>query len=393
MQQSRRSASSTPTVSSRLRYQSGRAASLLVIACVLLATAKSVGADEERSEGVLPANVYLGGSSVRPTAPVKGDLFGAGGSVTVDQPVGRDVVVAGGDVQVKGPVGEDLRAAGGQVAVGGRVGGEALLAGGTVSLGPGSDVAGRAVLMGGHVIVAGHIGGGGRIYASKVSISGDVEGDLKVLAEEIELLPGANIRGALNYASRKDIRIDPAARVAGTVTREEGPEQWRTQPRDRGTGVGVWPFWLLGLIAAGALFVLVFPRFSEMAESRVGDAPWASLGLGAAIAFAAPVVVVLLLVTIVGIPLALAFMAAYAIALLAGYLTVAGYLGRRLASILRKGMEMTPGWRIGALAAALLVLGLVGMIPFVGALILLIALTLGTGAFVLQLFRRYSTAS
>jgi hypothetical protein len=247
--------------------------------------------------------------------------------------------------------------------------------------------------MGGQVSVAGHIGRGGKIYASKVSISGDVEGDLKVLAEEIELLPGAKLRGALNYASRQDIRIDPAAQVSGPITREEGPQEWRAEARDRDRGLGWWFLWLPGMIAAGALFVLLFPRFSEMAQNQVGASPWASLGLGIAIACTAPVVMLLLMVTIVGIPLALVSMAAYAIALLAGYLTVAGYIGQRLAVVLRKGVAPTPGWRVGMLAAALLLLGLAGMMPFVGGLILLIALTLGTGAVVLVLYRRYSAGA
>jgi cytoskeletal protein CcmA (bactofilin family) len=336
-------------------------------------------------------NVYLAGFAVRPERSVVGDFFAAGCPVSVDRPVGEDAVVAGCDVYVKGPVGDDLRAAGGQVTVDGKVGGEAIVAGGKVTLTSGSEIGGRASLGGGEVSVSGTVGKDLKIYARRVSIEGEVEGDTRVIARELELLPGAKIKGALTYASREELKMDPKAQVLGKITREPTPSGLRREGR-AGRPWALHALWLVGLIAAGALFVLVFPGFAQATQANVGSAPWKSLGLGTAVLFAGPPIMVVLLITVIGIPIALALLAAYAIMLLTGYLTIGNFIGIRVAYLVRRSAEISIGWRVGAVAVALVLLAFIRMIPFAGALLTLVALVAGTGALVLQLFRRYSEA-
>jgi len=369
----------------------------MLAGCMLLVIADPGVADESPSSTQEVArtaddgkNGYLSGFAVRPARPVVGDFFAAGCPVSGDQPVGEDAVVAGCDVYVKGPVGDDLRAAGGQVTLNGKVGGEAIIAGGKVTLTSGSEIGGLASLGGGEVSVSGKVGKDLKIYARKVSIDGEVEGDTRVIARELELLPGAKIKGALTYASREELKIDPKAQVLGKITREPTPSGWR---RGEHAGGRLWAFralWLVGLIAAGALFVLVFPSFTQATQANVGSAPWKSLGLGTAVLFAGPPIMVVLLITVIGTPIALALLATYAIMLLAGYLTIANFIGSRGATLVRRGAEISSGWRIGVLAVALILLAFIRMIPFAGALLTLVALVAGTGALALQLFRRYS---
>ena len=337
-------------------------------------------------------NVYQAGFGVRPARPVVGDFFAAGCPVSVDQPVGEDAVVAGCDVYVRGPVGDDLRAAGGHVTVDGKVGGEAIVVGGRVNLTSASQISRQASLRGGEVSVSGRSDKDLTIYARKVSIDGEVEGDTRVIAQEIEVLPGARLKGALTYASREELKMDPKAQVLGKITREPAPNGWRRAERCQGWLWAMRALWLLGLIAAGALFVPVFPRFTQATQANVGSAPWKSLGLGTAVLFAGPPLMVVLLITVIAIPIALALLATYAILLLAGYLTAANFIGGRVAQLARKTAEVSAGWRIGALGVALILLALIRMIPFAGALVILVALVAGTGAWVLQLFRRYSGA-
>jgi hypothetical protein len=69
-------------------------------------------------------------------------------------------------------------------------------------------------------------------------------------------------------------------------------------------GVGSF-LWMLGVFVAGTLFMLAFPAYSTRAAQWIGQEPLRSLGLGFVILVCLPVLVVLLLVTIIGIPLAL----------------------------------------------------------------------------------------
>jgi hypothetical protein len=250
-------------------------------------------------------------------------------------------------------------------------------------------IAGRALLSGGEVAVEGKIAKDLKIYAGKVTIQGEIEGDTRVMAQEIEMLPGASIKGNLTYTSRNEIKMDPSAHVLGKITREPTPKAWREERRWGPKLFALRVIGLLGLIAAGALVMLLFPGFALAAQSNVGSAPWKSLGLGTAIVFAGPPVVLVLLITVIGIPIAFALLAAYAILWLIGYLMAANFVGDRIAQRVRKSTEMTTAWRISMLALALILFTLIRMIPFVGALVLLLALLFGVGATVLQLFRRY----
>lgn len=303
---------------------------IMLASCLLLALGPGAHAAEkpaatqkkfmDRGER---GNVYLAGVGLRSPEAVTGDLYAAGCPISVDRPVAKDVVLAGCHIDVTGDVGDDLRAAGGQVTIAGKVGGEAMVAGGRIVLAPGSIIAGRAVLAGGEVTVEGNVAKDLKIYAGKVTIQGEVEGDALVMAQDIEMLSGASIKGNLTYTSRNEIKMDPSAHVLGKITREPTPKAWREERHWGPKLFALRVIGLLGLIAAGALVLLLFPGLALAAQSNIGSAPWASLGLGAAIVFAGPVVVLVFLITVIGIPIAFALLAAYAILWLIGYLTAA----------------------------------------------------------------------
>jgi hypothetical protein len=343
-------------------------------------------------------NVYLSGSSVRPSGPVEGDLFAAGGNVSVDQPIKGDASLAGGQVSVNGAIGDDLRAAGGQVTLNGKVGGEALLTGGRINVDNNADVQGRLWAAGRNITLAGKYAKGVKAYGQYITVTGEVNGDARLTAESIEILPGAKINGSLTYTSRDELKIDPA-QVTGSVTRTAMPKdgrRWseRDHMRDRhwgyGMGTAFRPFLLLGLIAAAAVFILLFPNATRAAQHEVGASPWKSLGLGAAMLFTLPPIAILLMMTIIGIPLAFALLALYPLLLLVGYLTTALYIGDRGAAALKKDTSNNSIWmRIGFAALALLALGLIRLIPFVGGLTIFAALLIGMGAWSLHLYHRY----
>ena len=326
------------------------------------------------------ANLYTAGPTVRISAPVAGDLFAAGGQVIVEQPVARDAALAGGDVALNAPVAEDLRAAGGQVSIDAAVGGEAHLAAGRLRIGPSGSVAGAAWLA-----------GGASMHAGRAHIDGSVDGDLTVRAGSLSLGPHARIAGRLNYQSREPLQQDPQAVVSGPVVREPLPE--RAPPPARSSGIAGALLWLVGLVLAGLVWRLVFPALSRGAEAGLADRPWRSLGIGALVVLATPPAVLLLLVTVIGAPLALAAIAAYALLLLLGYLVTAGALGERLLRA-TGGVNASRGRYALALAVALLALILVGRLPWLGWLVSLAAVMAGIGALVDRLLvRPLSTAA
>src|SRR4051812_48933168 len=169
--------------------------SLLVAAALLLAG----------SAGAADRNIYSAGGVVRTTAPVLGDYTAAGGHVLVDHAVSGDANLMGGSVEVRAPVGDDLRVAGGDVRITAPVGGELLVMGGNVDLATGLVVGREAQIFGSKINVAGRIEGNLDAKGDRVVINGEVRGDARVYASEVELGPQAKIGGELHYYSDHEL--------------------------------------------------------------------------------------------------------------------------------------------------------------------------------------------
>ena len=370
------------------------AATVLATAgCALQALAQAP-ADAGAAASSTRGNVYLAGGSVRPAGPVDDDFVAFGGRVVADQPVQGEALLAGGSVDVRAPVADNLRAAGGDVAIDSRVGGELLAAGGNVTLTRSAQVGQGAALAGGLVIIDGKIVGKLRAAARRIVVNGEVTGNARLIAEQIELGPTARIDGALSHASRELKRAD-GAYIGGPITRDEGHDrehgfdrQWQRQWQFSG------PSWIgllvgyLGLLAAAAVFVLLFPKFSADAPQMVRIAPWRAFALGLGVLADAPLLAVLLFITLLGIPLGIAVFALYPLLALVGYLVGVLFVAQRARAAASSDAAAGVRTTLGYAALALLALALIDRLPVVGALVGVITTIAGIGAGVLEWRRR-----
>jgi hypothetical protein len=250
----------------------------------------------------------------------------------------------------------------------------------------GAVVGSRAWLGGGDVAVAGTVGGGLRVAGGHVLIDGPVHGDVQVESDSLEIGPAAQIEGDVIHRGRGEPRVDPGAHIAGRVEHHRP-----AAPRPARAFAFLW--WLLllpALFVTGAVLITLFPRFTPAAAQTIATDTWRSLGVGAIALVAAPALTVGLFVTGVGFPLALLLLAGYFAALLLGYLVSALYLGRvGVTRLGGRGREPSRGALVVGLLVALLVLGLLRLVPILGGLVSLAALLFGTGAFLIQLYRTY----
>lgn len=339
-------------------------------------------------------NVYAAGQTTRTIEAVEGDFVGAGARVIVDRPVKGDALLAGGSVDVRAPVGDDVRASGGDIRIESRVGGELLAAGGSITLVQGSQVDQGSLLYAGTVTVDGKVGGRLKARAQKIVINGEVVGDASLVGEQIELGPTARIGGNLVHAARKFSRAEGAS-VGGTVTQQEPGAQRRsneTGPSD-GQRSGNAPRFArvlgyLGLLACAAVFLLLFPKFAVQAPELIGTTPWSALGIGFGTVLGVPVLAVLLFVTLLGIPLGIALLALFPGLLLMGYVVGLLFLSWRLQGALHRPANAGFGSTLAIVAVTLLMVMLIGLLPFVGGLLHFALLIAGIGACVLEWRRR-----
>jgi len=151
--------------------------------------------------------------------------------------------------------------------------------------------------------------------------------------------------------------------------------------------------WFAGVFFVGALFLVLFPSLSVRAAETIRRNPWQSAGLGFAILACAPIAAVVLLVTIVGIPLALLLVPLYLLLVFLGWIVAALFIGQRGLAVLRGTAPDSTGWRLLALVLALLALSLVRHVPFVGGIVVFMALITGIGALVSQGWARREGAT
>jgi cytoskeletal protein CcmA (bactofilin family) len=341
------------------------------------------------AEGASGGDRFVAGGALTIDDPVTGDLIAAGGSIDVDAPVAGDAVLFGGRARLGADVAQSVYAAGGQLTVAGRVGRNLRAAGGRVELGPQAQVAGNATVAGGQVTLRGRIGGDVQIGGGQVLIDGPVAGDVSVGAGRLELGPRARIEGRLRLRSGDEPTLSPQAQVLGGIDRLEMPAPggsggWPGAER-HGPGGG-W-LWTVGLMLLAAVLLGLMPRAFGAVAQALQAQPALSLGMGFVVLVATPAAVLVLLVTLIGAPLALLLLATYLALLPVGYASAGIGLGDWALRRWRTANAGTLRWRVAAAATTVLALSLLGRMPFVGGWVGFVALLLGLGALALAIRR------
>jgi len=342
--------------------------------------------------GTTGAVEQSGGQTVTIQQPVHGDLMTAGQTVQVDSEIQGDLATAGQDVTVAGPVtgyvmaagrnvtvgarvDNDLWAAGETVTVDGQIGDTATLAGRTVHLGRGATVGDSARLAGSTVTMEGRIERDLSIGAATAVIDGHVGGNVEARAQRVSILPGTVVDGDLIVHSPRPPDISPQARVAGQV---------RYNEVEQGGGFGGWfAMWLIGFLALlilGLPVLALAPRWA----ARIADVMTARFGAsmlsGLALLVLIPLAIVLLAVTVVGIPLAAVLAALYFVVLAASGVFVSYEVGRWMLNRMRRP-DAAPWARLATGAA---IVSLAVSLPALGWLFAMLVVILGVGALFLE---------
>jgi cytoskeletal protein CcmA (bactofilin family) len=368
----------------------------IVLGCLFSLTMVCAGADEARPAAArrVGSDTLVFGGSVRIDQPVPGDLIAAGGNVDVDAPVAGDAMLAGGNLRVTATVEHSLYAGGGRLTLDAPIGRNLRVGGGQVEVGPMATVAGNITVGGGQVSLRGAVKGSVTASGGRVLIDGPVDGDVVSNAGRLTLGPHARLAGALRYRSGDELVRDPAAQVAGAIEQLAMPG-YGTAPdwRERAHRAGPSWWWTLGLMAIAAVLVAALPvtslRGADALRARWG---WALLwGFVALVCI--PIAALILVITIVGIPLALLVVLLYLALLLLGYVGSAVALGQWALVRFRTDAAGRIGWRIASAVAAVLALALLGRLPLVGGLVALLAVLAGIGGVALLFAPRKAVAT
>ena len=333
-------------------------------------------------------DLFASGQTVTVAGRVTGDVYAAGQTVVVTGTVDGDLLAAAQQVVVDGTVNGNVRAAGAVITVNGHVGRSVTGAAQQVNIGSSGSVDGSLVAAGETISAFGPVGRGITAGGGTLQLGGPVGGKVLAWANTLSLGPSTRIAGDLEYHSESQAEI-PGGTVAGRVQYDPIQREARQAPVLNGLFDFGGLVWLFGSAILGALAIIFAPRASARAVELGRQQPLLTFGVGLLALCTVPLAALLIGVTLVGIPLALAVGALYWLGLLLAWPALGLVVGTELARWVRRSEPLPV---LGALVVGLIVLHLVTHLPIVGGLVAFLGLAFGVGLIV-QSFRRWRRPS
>jgi len=349
-------------------------------------------------------DLYISGGTVRIEAPVQGDVVVCGGNVIISDTVRGSILLAGGDVTINGYTVGHIRCAGGRVHINGSIGGDLVAGAGEITTSNKTVINGGILLGGGTVVINGTvldkvIASAGDLTlnatvehelkskSGKITVNGTIKGPATLAANTITIGANAAFNDSVHYWT-PDNKVDFRQSVlAGKPVYDASLKIQSSSWAYLGFATLLMMLWyLMAVLAVIVLLQVVLRRAMEKAGAEAVLKPGASLGWGLLFLVATPVIAVVLVVTLIGIPLGLVLLALYIIVIIFS-LSITSVVASNWLKL-----RFKTNWGDGKLIlfAFLLFIGfkMLSAIPFFGWIIGLTLVSMALGAVILSARRK-----
>jgi len=361
------------------------------------------------ADTVFNDDLFITGSKIKMQGRVDGDLFAFCQEIVLSDSVNGSFNSFSMNVQILGPVGQSVRGFANYINCNAPVGRNLLVFGNQVTVGPKARIGHNGDFYCAKLVFEGRLDGDLKIESRDAEISGYVAGDVWFEDGKLEIGPDAVIDGNVYYKSVHKADISKSARISGEVNWEELEEK-----KGGGTDITMGKFFawvfsvrgylllttlvsLLSLIfsaipfpaglaiifysivflISGNVIILLTRERMRITLATMDDRLLPSLGLGFVIFFVVPVISIVVLCTFLGAPLGIALLFLFGIALLAGTVYAAAFLGSRFWRIVgRKKDEGSPHLFYSTGIVLLIILS---FIPILGYLLVTAVIMTGLG--------------
>jgi hypothetical protein len=332
----------------------------------------------------LASAVDAAGGRVEINAEVSGPVRAAGAMVIVTGSVDGDLKAGGGVVDVNAGISGGAQLGAGVIRFDGTVAGSVEAGGASVEFGPASDIAGRLSAAAASLVVSGRIAGPVRLGGAKVSFNGEAAGNVTLEGGRIAVGPAAVIGGNLVVRSLTAPVIDSAARIAGETVIER-PGLWWRMPSWAWNAI-LAALMAAGTVLAGLILIAAGRGVFEDALARATFRPFSSGLVAVATLVLLPVVAALLMATVIGLSFGIALLLLVPFLIVAGHAVVATCIGVWILD--RRGEPRSAGRLILYLLAGAILVALVWLIPWVGPVLVGLAILVGAGAWMRSAWAR-----
>ena len=329
-------------------------------------------------QGVNNRSLYKAADTVTVNGVVNGDIFCAGQTVTINATVNGDILCTGQNINVNGTVNGSVRLVGQNVTLAAKVTQSASLVGQNVTVEDGAAVGRDLSFTAQSFTSDGAVGRDVNGAGNSVTLANPVGRNVAAYANTLALNNGTAIVGNLTYTSPQKLQRSGDAYVHGVVTYHYG----HTHHAGGVSHQFVWfqLYWIIAMIALGLVLVALFPRLFHAWNPEWGPDFWWSMLTGFVAMFAVPAVILVLVFTLVGVPLAI---------LLALLWVAALFVAMPLAAYFTGSLIIPRRHPVLMVLVGSLVLGLLWLIPIIGWIVSLVAFWVGVGTLLRGLRRNY----
>ncbi len=263
-----------------------------VFAETVVRTGESVSIEDNQ---LIESDFYAAAGTVSMSGEVAGDMYVVGGTVTTNGKIDQDFTALAGSVNVHASTSDDVRVVAGEVVVAEFVGGDLFVLAGRLKVLSSATIAGNIFFYGGEAEISGSVNGSIMGSAETMRVDSNVGGSIDVgVAKSLTLGDRASVVGDVKYVSTNDLIRAQNAVVQGDVLRGSLPVATPVSDHEN-----VLLTLFISLFATLSLY-LVFRSELQKLTNQILAAPakMSLVGLGTFVG--APLVIILLLVTVLG---------------------------------------------------------------------------------------------
>ena len=345
-------------------------------------------------------DLYVAGGDVIINAPVYGDLVVAGGTIHINDTIQNDILVAGGNVTFNGFVGDDIRCAGGNLYILKDVVGDLVITGGTIAIEKTAAV-GALIASGGDIIIDGKVITTVRSTTGRFVLNGIVMKDLDCRGGNITI--NGIVQGTATLAATEKIVVGDNAEFGKDVNYwspkkvdfkrsiKNGDSNY-----DKNLKIGYARWYYLGFNAIwgliwylGMAFLMIvvieylFSNTMRKAGDTVYNSTLRSLGYGFLFCIALPVIALITLISLIGVPLGIILLFSYIMLILLATTITAVVASNWLNNLGNTGLSF---WKLCFSAFGIFVLlKILTLTPFLGLFLMVILALIAFGAILLNI--------
>jgi len=344
---------------------------------------KTVGNFFFPDTAVVDDDLVMAGNNVKLDGTVEGDLICACRYLVQNGLVQGSINTAAQNIEVLGVVNGSVRGCAQNINVNGQVNRNLIAFCSALNVRPDAEIVKDVNAYCGEMTLDGKVGGNLKGSVGTLVISGVVNQDVSITAENITLMPTAKILGDFKYKSKKQAKIESGSQISGETiwTKQELEKEEKSQGIFTAKSLITKTLFLLALMITGVVLTLIFKQNAYQAKQAVGKSFLKCLGLGFVFMVCIPIAIIILIVTIIGIPIAIITIFAYAILIYIAKIPVATFLGDKIIKALGKEGEPSLFW---SMILGLVILTILLNIPYLEWLIYFVVLFTGFGSILLS---------